>query len=415
MKSVAAYVSIDLLKDNANVLEAHLQLLLHAALRYAAKPEVFDLVRIHTNDTILNAEIQTLWYGAGFLLDSDGFRDSLALHIGSNENRAAQLLSFVRPSGGINRDIHYPLSVSALSSLIAITGHYFHPNDPEVSGWLGPHSRREAAISVRSLILRLGKELTTEATSELVKLQDVPLLVAWRSSIANVLADQTRQRRELAFKYPSVDQVLETLNRGRPANATDLQALVSSHLHSLRAELQDGPTDGWKAMWNVDRYARPTTPRPENDCRDRLPDHLRPRLLPVGVTAEPEGHYAEDKRADIKAIIGHMNLPIEIKRHYHADLWTAPREQLQKLYARDPGTAGRGIYLVLWFGNATFRVPTPPDGIDLPPTHFELESALQKMLPPSAVESIEIIVIDCAKRKQGGKGSKATRRLKRQR
>ncbi|MBA3965629.1 MAG: hypothetical protein H0X47_07625 [Nitrospirales bacterium] len=92
MKSVAAYVSIDLLKDNANVLEAHLQLLLHAALRYAAKPEVFDLVRIHTNDTILNAEIQTLWYGAGFLLDSDGFRDSLALHISSNENRAAQAI-----------------------------------------------------------------------------------------------------------------------------------------------------------------------------------------------------------------------------------------------------------------------------------------------------------------------------------
>jgi hypothetical protein len=152
-------------------------------------------------------------------------------------------------------------------------------------------------------------------------------------------------------------------------------------------------------MWNVDSYGRPTEPRPENDCRDRLLDLLRPRLLPVGVAPEPEGHYAEDKRADIKAITGSINLPVEIKRHYHTDLWTAPREQLKKLYARDPGTAGRGIYLVLWFGIEVAPVPKPPAGSTNMQTPSQLEEALLQTLQYSDRESIEIIVIDCAPRR----------------
>ncbi len=305
------------------------------------------------------------------------------------------------------------MSLAALVSLIAITGPIFQPHDLGGSGWLGLHSRGEAATSVRSLIYRLEKDLTHEAAEALVQLHDDPGLAAWRGDIAFVLANQTRQRRELVFKYPSIVQVIETINKGRPANAVDLQALVSSHLYALRAELRDGPTDGWKAMWNVDSYGRPTKPRPENDCRDRLLEHLRPRLCTVEVVAEPEGHYAEDKRADIKAIIGSLNLPVEIKRHYHADLWTAPVEQLKKLYARDPGTAGRGIYLVLWFGIKVAPVPTPPAGGTQTQTPSELEVALLQTLPNSDRESIEIVVIDCAPSDVLGEGGKVigTRRV----
>ncbi len=159
-----------------------------------------------------------------------------------------------------------------------------------------------AASSIRSLIHRLAKELTHDASHALAALQDDPSLTAWRPEIAYVLADQARQRRELVFKYPTVTQVIETLNQGRPANPADLQALVSSYLHAISEELRNGPTDGWKGMWNVDGYGKPTQPRPENICRDYLLELLRPRLSPVGVAPEPEGQYAEDKRADIKAI-----------------------------------------------------------------------------------------------------------------
>ena len=149
-------------------------------------------------------------------------------------------------------------------------------------------------------------------------------------------------------------------------------------------------------MWNVDGYGNPTQARPENDCRNRLLELLRPRLFPLGVAAEPEGNYAEAKRADIKAIIGPINLPVEIKRHFHPDIWTAPRDQLKKLYARDPGTAGRGIYLVFWFGIDAGSVPvrtTPGPEIDTPD---QLAVALLDTLQRSEREALEIIVIDCA-------------------
>lgn len=153
---------------------------------------------------------------------------------------------------------------------------------------------------------------------------------------------------------------------------------------------------GWKGMWNVDSYGKPTEPRPENNCRDQLLELLRPRLFPVGVTAEPEGHYAEDKRADIKAITGSLNLPVEIKRHFHPNVWTAPRDQLKKLYARDPGTAGRGIYLVFWFGIEAGDVPRHETSCDKIHTSAQLEAALLRTLKLSEGELLEVIVIDCS-------------------
>lgn len=399
MKPVAQSVSLNLLKVYANIQEDNLQLLLHAATRNADPTELLALAyQVLADPAPLNDENRTLWYAAAFVLDHDKFKQQLADHIRGRKEQAARLLNYICPSLGTQPEFQYPLSLAALVSLISISGPIFQPMLLGGSGYLGLHSTEAAVTSIRSLIYRLGQDLFHEAAQALTQLQDDPGLAAWRDELAFVLADQARQRRELAFKYPLVNQVIETLNQGRPANAADLQGLVSSYLSDLRADLRNGPTDGWKAMWNVDSYGKPTEPRPENDCRDRLLDLLRPRLHPIGVTAEPEGHYAEDKRADIKAITGSLNLPVEIKRHYHADLWTAPCEQLKKLYARDPGTAGRGIYLVLWFGIEVARVPSPPPGIVVPQTPSELEAALLNSLPQSDRELIEIIVIDCARR-----------------
>ncbi|MEN4704488.1 hypothetical protein ABEG95_22930 [Pantoea agglomerans] len=62
-------------------------------------------------------------------------------------------------------------------------------------------------------------------------------------------------------------------------------------------------------------------------------------------------HMARDKRADIGATFSdHLKIPIEVKRHYHPDVWSAAENQLQKLYAPDPQSDGYGIFLVFWFG-----------------------------------------------------------------
>jgi hypothetical protein len=397
MKPVVQRVSLTLLKDYPNAQEDSLELLLHAALRHGDRAELLSYTyHVLTNHNPLTDDNRSLWYAVAFALDYGSVKSALAKHIRGKAEQAARILNFLCPSHGIKSDTPYPLPIAALASLIAMMGPIFDPRNLRRTGWVTIRGPEGAASSIQSLIHRLAKDLTHEAAMALTELHDDPGLAAWRDEIVYVQADQARQRRELAFKYPAVVQVIETLNQGRPANAADLQALVDSHLHALSAELRDGPTDGWKGMWNVDSYGKPTQPRPENDCRDRLLELLRPRLLHVGVTAEPEGHYAEDKRADIKAIIGSINLPVEIKRHIHPDIWTAPRGQLKRLYARDPGTAGRGIYLVFWFGIDAGSVPTRPTEGDKIQTHIQLEAALLDTLQPSERELLEIIVIDCA-------------------
>lgn len=284
MKPVAQRVSLILLKNYPNVQEDNVELLLHAALRNGDLRELSSYAYyVLTRHTPLTDDNRSLWYAVAFALDYDSVKSGLADHIRGKAEQAARILNFLCPSHGIKSDTPYPLPVVALTSLIAVMGPIFHPRNLSGSGWRAIRGPEGAASSIQSLIHRLAKELTHEASLALAELRDDPGLTAWRPEIAYVLADQARQRRELAFQYPTVAQVIETLNQGRPANAADLQALVNSHLHAISAELRDGPTDGWKGMWNVDGYGKPTHARPENDCRNRLLELLRPRLFPVGV------------------------------------------------------------------------------------------------------------------------------------
>ena len=412
MKPVAKCVSLTLLKDHPNSQEDNLELLLHSAIRNGDRPELLSLTQhVLTHHTSLTDQNRALWYAVAFALGHDSVKGGLAEHINGKSEAAARALSFLCPSRGIKSDTPYPLSVAGFIAIIAMMGPIFHPRNLSGVGWLSIRGPEEGASLVRSLIHRLGKELTHDASIALTELQEHPELTAWRLEIAHVLSDHVRQRREHAFKYPSVDQIIETLKHGQPANAADLQALVYSHLLAISAELRDGPTDGWKGMWNVDTHGKATEPRPEDNCRDWVLELLRQRLLPIKVAAEREGQYAEHKRADIKAIIGSINLPVEIKRHFHPDVWTAPRDQLKKLYARDPGTAGRGIYLVFWFGIGAGSVPMrATEGAEIH-TPAQLEAALLEALQPSERESLEIIVIDCAP-PQSPSARPAVRKLK---
>ena len=135
----------------------------------------------------------------------------------------------------------------------------------------------------------------------------------------------------------------------------------------------------WRQFWNEDSYRRPTEgSKPEDSCRDALLEALRHRL-PAGSDAAPEGRYAADRRADVRVAYGGFNVPIEIKKNSHPDLWSALRSQLIDYYTTDPATSGYGIYLVLWFGpDETTR---PPDG-SRPATPDDLRRVLEKELTP---------------------------------
>jgi hypothetical protein len=67
---------------------------------------------------------------------------------------------------------------------------------------------------------------------------------------------------------------------------------------------------------------------------------LRPALAPKGITVEPEGHMVADKRADISAAMPMRKILCEWKRDYHADLWTAADQQLERFTRMIPKPKG---------------------------------------------------------------------------
>ena len=168
-------------------------------------------------------------------------------------------------------------------------------------------------------------------------------------------------------------------------------------LNEIAGRIRNGNTDDWRQYWNEDSHARPVKPKPENSCRDALLSDLQ-QCLPDYVDAHREGPYANDKRADIRVVCRDFNVPVEIKRNGHHDLWRALRDQLVARYARDPGAGGYGIYLVLWFGEcAGCRTPLPstgarPDGPDV------LKASLEATLARDEARRISICVIDVSMR-----------------
>ena len=142
------------------------------------------------------------------------------------------------------------------------------------------------------------------------------------------------------------------------------------------------------------RVRQPVTPEHEDFCRDALLSDLRLKLAPLGIDAQPEGHYADDKRSDIRVSYCDFNVPVEIKKSTHRDLWRAIREQLIAQYTRDPDTDGYGIYLVFWFGAEGCQMP--PSG-KRPTSAHELQERLLDTLSPDEKFKISICVIDVSK------------------
>ena len=87
---------------------------------------------------------------------------------------------------------------------------------------------------------------------------------------------------------------------------------------------------------------------------------MRPLLSPKGIIIEPEGHMARDKRADISVAMPGRKVLCELKRDYHAEVWTAITGQLERFYAHDPEAKGYGVYCVFWFGDKRAEIYAEP-------------------------------------------------------
>lgn len=243
-------------------------------------------------------------------------------------------------------------------------------------------------------IQELDKRTCDDARENLDILASDAGLSAWKHEIVCAQERQARRRRAAKHSDLSLVQIHETLTRGSPSNAADLAGLTLDALEKLADDIRNGPASAWRQYWDWERKPRrPSNPKPENDCRDILLSGLASVLETYQVDVQPEGRYADDRRADIRISYGsNLAIPIEIKRNSHIDLWRGITEQLVPKYTRDPKSDGYGIYLVFWFGEEyTKVVPPSPEG------PIELKDLLEKQLEPELGKRIHVVIIDVAR------------------
>lgn len=89
-----------------------------------------------------------------------------------------------------------------------------------------------------------------------------------------------------------------------------------------------------------------------------------------------------------------------LKGQWHDELWRAADSQLDRLYAADYAAERRGIYLVLWFGNAlaTGKKPRAQDARSRRPLAPEqLREGLIQMSEAARSGRIKIVVLDISR------------------
>lgn len=382
--------ALDLLREFPNADTEALNTLLTIAAGLPDVSVTLDLIRsVLDNPQTLSPAAAALWAAAGYRLDPGAFAATLESALAASPKADWELDErlIALGVGGSDDRKAWRLFIRRLTACYVYV-------ESERDGWVTP--LMEALRAIPGYIEILATDPSPETSKFLAEMRDDPARASWRDHFAHAAGQQAQRRRQAEYAPPNVAQVVQTLNGGAPANIGDLQALTMDLLTDIKEEMRNGAADGWKICWNTDSHGAATNPKIENVCRDFLLGHLNSRLKPFGATAKPEARYADDKRADIDVTCASMVLPIEIKRQMHDDIWTAPADQLDRQYARDPVAGGRGVYLAFWFGQE-YPLKPPPDGGAKPTTAAELQAALEKHLPTTLGQRITVIVFDVAK------------------
>jgi hypothetical protein len=370
--------------------------LLKGSLRYLNRKDLATLVVRKASLKSMDAAQKVYWLTCGLLLKPEAYENQLFQFIGNNQKRRAHLAAFIYE--GFRRT-YFPDGVSIPVSVTARIIELFGPDcqDTYLNGTVTAAMR--SADMMRSFINTLANDPGEKASLEIERLLELAKLSNWRNQLRHAQYSQLIARRKASFRRLSVSQVARSLANCQPANAADLAALTYERLRDIARKIRDGNTNDYRQYWSFDNSRKqPTEPKPklENDCRDALLSDLQEILSKLGVDAQPESQYADTKRADIKVSFGdstRLNVPIEIKKDSHKDLWRSMHNQLIAKYTRDPGADGYGIYLVFWFGGK--RMPLPPDGKKLRSAKA-LEEKLRQQLSSEENHRINICVIDCA-------------------
>ena len=368
-----------------------LDALLVAAVLHAARTEFVALIAEKLSRSSMNVSQRVHWMAVRVVAAPDTHFDSLREFVGGRERRVAQLAGFLDQAGCLLDDLP-ARTLAAFVRLLARTAAPWGAWQ-RADAWEEVHGHeRDVFKCVWQMVRVLADRPDRHAGEELAGLAADSDLDDWRQVLVNARDRQRVHRRDATYRHPTAEQVCRTLDGGCPANAADLAALLVDRLRQLACQICTDNTDDWRQYWN-EAHGQQPTPKHEEQCRDALLSDLRPSLG-EGMDAQPEGQYANDKRADIRVAYGDFQVPIEIKKNEHRDLWSAAMNQLIGQYARDPATDGNGIYLVFWFGKE--HTQAPPTGA--PPTSpSELRTRLEAALTRDERRRIAVVVIDVSR------------------
>lgn len=320
-------------------------------------------------------------------------RAAVAAFVGADEQRRIVLGKALREQGVLTR-LPEASVAATLALAVELLGTITTPDPDWPGGIVDDKQERERQVS--HLINQLATQASDEARAELTRLLTLPELRPWEPALRRALSAQRNYWREARFQQPDALAAARTLADLAPAHPVDLRALVCAHLHGLERELRHGTVMPLRHFWDDNGQ-----PRDENTCSAQLHEKLKPLLAAQQVGLEPEAWAAGGKRVDLRAKrlvpgLSAISLPIEVKKDCHREVWTAWRDQLQRLYTGDPEAAGQGLYLVLWFGCQTTKTPTGRSA----GSAAEMRDWLREGIPPEDRDRIHVEVLDLSWREE---------------
>lgn len=248
--------------------------------------------------------------------------------------------------------------------------------------WRSPESEY-----LQRLIFQLSEQQTAEAYSAMDFLCE-----ASRDSYTDYLCGRRTLQRQSgqtqAYQPLTLEALLAIKDDESPRTGADFLAFILEQLENIQRRIKNDELNSWKLFYMDDGE----TPQREECCRDRLIGMFE--HITASIRFDPERYVVDKKRVDIMCETMGITLPIEIKRAWNGQLWSAADQQLDESYVSFHSGSGLGIYLVMWFGEQSKKPPRPADGSPPPSTPEQLKTMLVKRSKAVEQGRVEVVVLD---------------------
>ena len=384
---LAGHLAVDWLRAHPALPPSTEELLLTCALASASHEERHALVVDRRANVPPRPETRLLWLSADYAVDFDHRRKSLEEVAADNPD----FLWLIRDRMGPARSERFDrFSLEQLVFIVETFGSHWPNTYPPPGGTVGDRNPWDAGEFIRRAIYAVAGRPKPDATEALQNLI-ANCAPRYADTMKHALALQRRSRRDDEYAAPTVSELRAVMACGLPEDIEGMRAWFADRIETLQERIRNSDTNMWEAYWDGDR------PRGEDFCRNRLVEHIS-GPLPPSIRFGPETHMPLGKRVDIALTRNTIKLPVEIKGQWHSEVWNAARDQLDAKYAVDWQAEGRGVYIVLWFGDvAGKRLPGHPEGFDLPETPDLLRRMLIDRLPEARRPWIDVFAIDVSR------------------